>query len=248
MFLTPDAPIRHAYPMGGKAKIAVVIKREHGYDISESMALRILSFLSQKRLITRARSRPQRRRRDFSKGHAQAWKYKEYKDIELGERVQIDHMSATKGGVGVKHFMAQDRMADRKSKHIHAQIYSNAKATSAQKFLRELVQTAPYDIRSIQVDGGSEFMAEFENECAALEIPLIVLPPSKPTYNGGIERANRTFREDFYDDPKILLGSIGALRFELKKAVQTYNEYRPHSALQGRTPIEYLRISQTKAA
>ena len=31
--------------------------------------------------------------------------------------------------------------------------------------------------------------------------------------------------------PKILVGSIGARRFELKKAVQTHNEYRPHSAL-----------------
>ena len=168
--------------------------------------------------------------------------------IELGERVQIDHMSATKNGVSVKHFMAQDRMADRRSKHIHAQIYSNAKATSARKFLREFVKTAPYDIRSIQVDGGSEFMAEFETECAALKIPLMVLPPSKPKYNGGVERANRTFREDFYDDPKILADSIGALRFELKNAIQTYNEYRPHSALDGRTPMEYLRISQTKAA
>ena len=235
---------RRAHPTWGKAKIAVVIQREHGHDISESMVGRILSFLSEKRLITRARSRPQRRRRDFSKGHAEAWKYKEYKDIALGERVQIDHMSATKNGVSVKHFMAWDRT----SKHIHAQIYSNAKATSARKFLRELVQTAPYVIRSIQVDGGSEFMAEFETECAELDIPLMVLPPSKPKYNGGVERANRTFREDFYDDPKILADSIGALRFELKNAIQTYNEYRPHSALDGRTPMEYLRISQTKAA
>lgn len=164
--------------------------------------------------------------------------------MALGERVQIDHMSATKNGRSVKHFMAWER----KSKYIHAQIYSNAKATSAKKFLRELVETAPYPIISIQVDGGSEFMAEFETECARLNIPLEVLPPSKPKYNGGIERANRTFREDFYDEPKILADSIGALRFELKKAVMNYNSYRPHSALQGQTPIEYLRINQAKAA
>ena len=42
----------------------------------------------------------------------------------LGERVQIDHMSATKNGVGVKHFMAQDRMADRNVKtHPRADIF-----------------------------------------------------------------------------------------------------------------------------
>jgi hypothetical protein len=37
-------------------------------------------------------------------------------------------------------------------------------------------------------------MAEFEQTCKELDIPLIVLPPSKPTYNGGVERGNRIFR------------------------------------------------------
>ena len=110
------------------------------------------------------------------------------------------------------------------------------------------VETAPYKIRSIQVDGGSEFMADFETECERLAIPLIVLPPSRPKYNGGVERGNRTFREDFYDEPAILADSIGALRFDLKKAVTKYNTYRPHHALKGRTPMEYLRITQAEAA
>ncbi len=42
------------------------------------------------------------------------------------------------------------------------------------------------------MDGGSEFMAEFEDACADMKIPLIVLPPKKPEYNGGVERGNRT--------------------------------------------------------
>lgn len=36
-------------------------------------------------------------------------------------------------------------------------------------------------------------MAEFEDACAELRIPLIVLPPQKPHYNGGVKRENRTF-------------------------------------------------------
>ena len=164
--------------------------------------------------------------------------------MELGERVQIDHMTATKNGVTVKHFQAWER----KSKHIHAQIYSHAKSTSAKKFLKELLQVAPYQIRSIQVDGGSEFMADFEAECERVQLTLDVLPPSKPTYNGGVERANRTFREDFYDEPEIQADSVGALRFDLKNAVAKYNTYRPHFALNGKTPMEYIRINQAKAA
>ena len=66
----------------------------------------------------------------------------------------------------------------------------NAKATSARKFLREFVKTAPYVIRSIQVDGGSEFMAEFETECAALNIPLIIYDPS-PYPKSGVHFSGR---------------------------------------------------------
>jgi len=95
--------------------------------------------------------------------------------IEVGERVQIDHMTATKNGVTCKHFQAWERC----SKHIHAQVYSNATARSAKRFLQELVEIAPYKILSIQVDGGSEFMADFETACEQMSIPLIVLPPAK---------------------------------------------------------------------
>ena len=40
-------------------------------------------------------------------------------------------------------------------------------------------------------------MAEFEDACSQLKLTLIVLPPRKPEYNGGVERGNRTFREEF---------------------------------------------------
>ena len=43
-----------------------------------------------------------------------------------------------------------------------------------------------------QVDGGSEFMGEFEAECARRSLPLKVLPPRRPQLNGIVERANRT--------------------------------------------------------
>ncbi|MDR2781243.1 MAG: hypothetical protein LBB21_02170 [Holosporaceae bacterium] len=92
-----------------------------------------------------------------------------------------------------KHFQSWDR----KSKPIHAQFYSNATAKSAKKFLNELVKKSPFPILSIQVDGGSEFMANFEEECKSLEISLIVLPPRRPDYNGSVKRDNRTFREEF---------------------------------------------------
>ncbi|MBA3814446.1 MAG: transposase [Alphaproteobacteria bacterium] len=58
-----------------------------------------------------------------------------------------------------------------------------SKSSSAKRFLLDFVKNAPHTILSIQVDGGPEFMDQFEDACAELGIPLIFLPPSKPTYN-----------------------------------------------------------------
>ena len=41
-------------------------------------------------------------------------------------------------------------------------------------------QALPFDLISIQVDGGSEFRDEFEQACEVLKNPLFVLPPRKP--------------------------------------------------------------------
>ncbi len=236
--------LRRENPTYGQDKIAVILKRDHAVNLSARTVGRILAALKAKGLVQTSPSalRP-KRKRNFRKGHAQRWDFKLYKDMALGERVQIDHMTATKNGVRIKHFQAWERT----SRHIHAKAYGDATSRNAAAFLRDLVATAPYKIQSIQVDGGSEFMDAFETTCAELGLPLIVLPPAKPKYNGGVERGNRTFREEFYDRP-LLADSLGAIRAELTKALHKYNAYRPHKALDGLTPLAYLTSlsSETK--
>ena len=68
----------------------------------------------------------------------------------------------------------------------------------AKRFLAYLKEQAPFPIRSLQVDGGSEFRDEFEQACQEAGIPLYVLPPKKPEYNGCVERANGTSLYEFY--------------------------------------------------
>jgi hypothetical protein len=53
----------------------------------------------------------------------------------------------------------------------------------------------PFPIRVLQVDGGSEFAAEFEQACQQPGLCLFVLPPRS---NGSVERAQRTHSEEFY--------------------------------------------------
>jgi len=236
--------IRRDNPTYGKAKIAVIIKRDHQGNLSESTVGRILTYLKQKGLVQKSPSAiRQKRKRSFVKGHARRWTFKHYKSIKMGERVQIDHMTATKNGICLKHFQGWDRC----SKYMDANVYSDAKSSSAKRFLMDFVQSCPFKITSIQVDGGSEFMAEFEEACAKLGLDLIVLPPAKPKYNGGVERGNRTFREEFYARTDILADSIGAFRADLRKAVNKYNSYRPHAALDGQTPMQYVNKTISEA-
>jgi transposase InsO family protein len=236
--------IRRENPTYGKAKIAVILKRDHNSKLSESTVGRILKRLMDSGLVTKSVSAIKTKRKRIFKGHAQPWTFKKFEEMKIGERVQIDHMTVTKNGFVFKHFQSWDR----KSKLIHAQIYSNATAKSAKKFLNELVEKSPFPILSIQVDGGSEFMAEFEKECERLKIPLIVLPPRRPDYNGGVERGNRIFREEFYNKNNLLANNITEMRIELEKALWKYNNYRPHAHLNGTTPMEYIKRNYTLRA
>jgi len=232
--------IRRANPTYGKTKIAAILARDHGQTLSESTVGRILTHLKAKGLITLSGSAVRaKRKRNFQKGHAKPWQYKDYKKMALGERIQIDHMTVSKNGITFKSFKAWERC----SKAVYANIYSNAKSASAKRFLEELIDYLPFPIRSIQVDGGSEFRDEFEQACADFEIPLIVLPPNKPQYNGGVERSNRTFREEFYAKVNLLADSISTMRLALQKAVHKHNTYRPHASLKGLTPWAYIQSS-----
>ena len=236
--------LRRENPTYGKAKIAVILKRDHQCNLSESTIGRILKHLKEKGLLIKSASAIRcKRKRSFNK-HAKLWTFKKYKDIVLGERIQIDHMSVSINGIQVKHFQAWDRL----SKYMHAHAYSNATSRSAKRFLQELLSVIPFPILSIQVDGGSEFMQEFEDFCAEKQIPLLVLPPGKPTYNGGVERGNKTFKEEFYYLSDLQADSIGAIQNELSRAVNKYNHYRPHFALKGRTPMEYIQQQSAEVA
>ena len=80
-----------------------------------------------------------------------------------------------------------------------------------------------------------------------LGIELIVLPPASPDKNGGTERGNRVFREELFALPT-LSDSLGSFRNDLKAALKKYNTYRPHGALDGLTPMEYITKNNLEAA
>ena len=99
----------------------------------------------------------------------------------------------------------------------------------------------PWPIKAIQIDGGSEFMAEFETACPAKAIPLYVLPPRSPKLNGAVERCNGAWRYEFYSVAD-LPNDIDKIAEHVDAFQHLYNHFRPHGALDGKTPNHYLQI------
>ncbi len=97
----------------------------------------------------------------------------------------------------------------------------------------------PYPLRSIQVDGGSEFRAGFEDACQTLQLPLAALPPKSPQLNSVVERANDRSRTEFWN---LYPGSFTVREASpaLAQYQHFYNHVRPHYALDLMTPMEYL--------
>jgi putative transposase len=153
-----------------------------------------------------------------------------------GELIQVDHMTVYSDGCSVKHFKAVCPT----TKVMVMEVYSNATSNTAKRFLDKMVAELPFPIQSIQVDGGSEFMAEFESACQEKGIPLFVLPPKSPKYNGTVERGNGVTRHEFYSQYRGVF-NLEAIRPVLREYQRLYNTYRPHQALANLTPMEYCK-------
>ena len=119
-------------------------------------------------------------------------------------------------------------------------IHSQATATTAAHLLDTLESRMPSPVKAIQVDGGSEFEAIFEEECQRRGIKLFVLPPRSPKLNGGVERAHRTHTEEFYEVTESSF-DIAELTAQLLDWEETYNTVRPHQALAYLTPLQFLK-------
>jgi len=230
--------LRRLHPTWGKLPIQRVLARDHGIELSASTVGRILAkgvHLGRIQPASWAQGPLKPRRRRPCRPHAKRWRYG-MKGQRPGELIQLDHMTVRyPDGSEIKEFKAVCPV----SKQMVARVYTRATAHNAKRFLAALQAELPFPLSSIQVDGGSEFMAEFEQACQEARIPLYVLPPRRPQYNGCVERANATTRYEFYPHYRGPL-NVAAINRALKTYQNHYNGYRPHQSLDLMTPNEYL--------
>lgn len=228
--------LREQYPRWGKDKLGVLLRRE-GWGVSTSMVGRILKRLKERGVLKEPpRDGVSTSRRCHPRPYATR-KPKDYVVRYPGDLVQLDTLDVRPlPGVVIKHFTARDVV----SRWDVIQAHTRATATTAARFLDTLQQRLPFGLKALQVDGGSEFAAGFEAECQQRGIRLFVLPPRSPRLNGCVERAHRTHTEEFYE---VYDGDVemAPLNHALQYWERIYNTVRPHYALDGRTPAEYLR-------
>ena len=228
--------LREQYVGWGKDKL-VVLARRSGWQVSTSMVGRILTRLERSgRLWEAPRRDPFYRRHHQQRPHATR-KPRGYQAQAPGDLVEVDTADIRLvPGLVYKHFTARDVV----SRWDVLEVSHRATAQAAARFLEALLERTPFSVRALQVDGGSEFKADFERACQERALPLFVLPPRSPKLNGHVERAQRTHQEEFYQVVD-LPDTIGELRQKLRAWETVYNTIRPHQALGQRTPEEFYQ-------
>ena len=100
------------------------------------------------------------------------------------------------------------------------------------------------EIEAVMSDNGAEFGSgintknkedhPFERLLLEMRMKHKYTKPYRPQPNGKIERFWKTLKEDFLEDA--LYNDLDDLKNELLGFLVYYNEHRPHSALNGKTP------------
>lgn len=227
--------LRKKYPRWGKEKVFPLLQAQ-GFKTSESTVGRIISYLKKRGDLIEPQRRAISAKRKVQRPYA-IRKPKDYVPNLPGDLVQVDTLDIRPlPGITFKQFTSRDVI----SKWDVIEARSRATAKTAGEFIETMQKRMPFKIKAIQVDGGSEFYAEFENACKDKGIKLFVLPPKSPKLNGSVERANRTHTEEFYE-VNDCSWTVSELNEQLRQWEHTYNCIRPHHSLGKITPLQFLK-------
>lgn len=138
----------------------------------------------------------------------------------------------------------------------YLEIYDDCSNYSSIKFLEKVTRIAPFRIRAIKTDNGSNFTNRYVGYdkssdplnpklhaldllCQEKSIIHYLIDPGKPAQNGKVERSHRSDQEIFYDRNRF------KDVIDLKKKIRVWNRYYnnlEHCGLDGKTPNEMLKL------
>lgn len=174
--------LREQYPRWGKDKLTVLLRRE-AIEASASTVGRVINRLKAKGLLiepVNTTLAKLARKRKWKPRYATR-KPKGYKIRGPGDLVEVDTLRVSLLPDEVRfQFSARDVVI----RFDGLRAYKSQTSSKAAHFLQYLRKKFPFEIKAIQIDGGSEFRKHFEEECEKREILLFQIPPSSPKKNG----------------------------------------------------------------
>lgn len=122
-----------------------------------------------------------------------------------------------------------------------ARVYKTNTSGFSEDFLKRLLYLTEGKVNIMHQDNGSEFQGAFERACKTLGILQIYSRPHTPKDNPSLERFNSTIQYEWLQYSVTGLDDINAANQDLTNWLIKYNSYRPHQALDYKTPLEYAQ-------
>lgn len=155
---------------------------------------------------------------------------------DSGDVVQID--SITKFIKGVKRYVIS--AIDERSKFGFQYGYKKLSSDAARDFMEKLQMIAPFKIKNIQTDNGSEFKKHFDEYVKEQKITHFFNYPRNPKGNAIVERFNRTTQEQYINWHLDEMVDIETFNQGLMEYLLWYNTEKPHKTLNKLTPLDFL--------
>lgn len=162
--------------------------------------------------------------------------FKRYSKPIPGERVQMDTCK-------IAPHLCQYTTIDDCTRYRVLRLYKSRTATNTIDFVESVIEEMPFPIQRFQTDRGTEFFAEkVQKLLMKYKIKFRPNKPASPHLNGKVERSQKTDKAEFYATVDLKCDDIEILLAEWQ---HYYNWDRPHSAHNGKTPVErYFEVSE----
>ena len=156
-------------------------------------------------------------------------KTKRYSRPVPGDRVQMDVCKIAPG-------LYQYTAIDDCSRYRVLGLYPRRTAANTLDFLERVVEEMPFAIQRVQTDRGREFFAyKVQERLLDWAIKFRPIRPRSPHLNGKVERSQKTDLDEFWSAVDL---KADDLHQKLDEWQHFYNWHRPHTALNGKSPID----------
>ena len=152
-----------------------------------------------------------------------------------GDLVQMDTVSIFADGIKRYIFTA----IDISTRFAFAYTYKSNSSAHGSDFLDKCLKVAPFSIKRIQTDNGSEFARHFDQLCQEKHLNHFFNYPRHPQANGHLERFNRTIQEQFVELYLDFIDEPAAFNLKLMDYLIWYNTEKAHRGIGNLPPLRY---------